>query len=159
MIKALQKDGIVYLGTLKYICISEHTGTSKQSVSNATLIENFGLRSDAHAGSQLRQVSLLDEADIETMRSKGLELNPGAFGENFVISGLNLSTMGIGTILRIGKAELEVTQIGKVCHDRCAIYYQTGDCIMPRAGVFARVLIGGDVEPGMNVSPKEIITE
>lgn len=125
----------------------------KRPVPSAALIENYGLESDAHAGSGHRQVSLLNETDIELMRAKGLQLKPGAFGENLIVRGLDLSTLGIETRLQIGKAELELTQIGKVCHNHCAIYYQTGDCIMPRAGIFARVTKGGDLSPGILVKP------
>ncbi len=138
-------------GTIQHVCLSQRKGTTKQAVERAVLRENHGLAGDAHAGDWHRQVSLLDEADIEYMRSQGLDLKPGDFGENLVISGLDLAELGIGTQLAIGAARIEITQIGKVCHHRCAIYYQAGDCIMPRAGLFCRVLAGGEVTPGMAI--------
>lgn len=138
-------------GRLLHVCISDCKGTTKNPVPHAVLQENHGLLGDAHAGPGHRQVSLLDEADVAGMRAKGLELAPGAFGENLVIAGLDLATLGIGSRLQVGQAELEITQIGKLCYDRCPIYHQTGDCIMPRAGVFARVLQGGKVAPGMSI--------
>ena len=133
---------------VKYVCTSKKKGTVKRAVDSATVIAGHGLDGDAHAGPWHRQVSLLDEADIDFMRAKGLELEPGAFGENLVTAGLDLESLGIGTRLAAGEVELEITQIGKVCHTRCAIYHRTGDCIMPRAGIFARVLRGGEVRPG-----------
>ena len=133
---------------VKYVCTSKKKGTVKRAVDSATVIAAHGLDGDAHAGPWHRQVSLLDEADIDFMRAKGLDLEPGAFGENLVTTALDLDSLGIGTRLAAGEVELEITQIGKVCHTRCAIYYRTGDCIMPRAGIFARVLRGGEVRPG-----------
>ena len=143
-------------GTVLNVCVSEKKGTPKASVPSATLRVDHGVEDDAHAGPGHRQVSLLAESDIEFMRAKGLELEPGAFGENLVVDGLDLNALGIGTCLRVGEAELEITQIGKVCHSRCAIYYSAGDCIMPRAGVFARVVKGGRIEAGL---PIEVISE
>jgi len=135
-------------GEVAFVCVSEKKGTPKRAVSQAQLIAGHGLAGDAHAGPWHRQVSLLQEDDIEFMRAKGLQLRPGAFGENLVVRGLSLEELGIGTVLAIGAAQLEITQIGKECHTRCAIYQKTGDCIMPRAGLFARVLEGGPVKPG-----------
>ncbi len=135
-------------GTILHVCLSERKGTVKKAVESATLRADFGLEGDAHGGDWHRQVSLLDEADIDYMRGKGLQLEAGAFGENLVVRGLDLDSLGIGTLLQAGSAELELTQIGKVCHHRCAIYYRAGDCIMPRAGLFCRVLRGGEVRPG-----------
>jgi molybdenum cofactor synthesis domain-containing protein len=109
------------------------------------------MEGDAHAGDWHRQLSLLAHVDIEFMRAKGLILKPGAFGENLVIDGLDTDELGVGSQLRVGPVLLELTQIGKVCHTRCAIYYTTGDCIMPRTGLFARVLEGGTLHPGMPV--------
>jgi len=142
-------------GTVLNVCVSEQKGIAKTSVASSLLREDHGLEGDAHAGPWHRQVSLLAEADIEFMRSKGLDLKPGAFGENLVVDGLNLNELGIGTRLRVGEAELEITQIGKVCHERCAIYYSAGDCIMPRAGIFARVVRGGSVASGMSIEVTE----
>ncbi|MFH1417891.1 MAG: molybdopterin-binding protein [Planctomycetota bacterium] len=143
-------------GTILQVCVSRRKGTVKEAVREAVLREDHGLEGDAHAGDWHRQVSLLSHVDIKTMRAKGLDLEPGAFGENFVIDGLNLDELGIGTRLRSGPVELEITQIGKVCHDRCAIYHRTGDCIMPRAGMFARVLRGGSVKCGSSI---EVLSE
>jgi len=136
---------------VKYVCTSAKKGTVKHTVEAAQIVSGHGLEGDAHAGSWHRQVSLLDEADIDTMRAKGLNLRPGAFGENLVTEGLDLDSLGIGSRIAAGDVELEITQIGKVCHTRCAIYYRTGDCIMPRAGLFARALSDGEVRPGTPV--------
>ena len=143
-------------GTILHACISKSKGTAKDAVPRAILREDHGLEGDAHAGPWHRQVSLLSATDIEGMRAKGLDLEPGAFGENLVVGGLDLDAIGIGTLLRAGEAELEVTQIGKVCHSPCRIYHRVGDCIMPRAGLFARVLKGGEVAPGASI---EVISE
>jgi len=138
-------------GILQHICISETKGTVKAPVVSAVLIENYGLENDSHAGDWHRQISLLDETDINFMRDKGLHLDPGAFGENLIVEGLDLSLYGIGTKLGIGETELEITQIGKVCHTRCTIYFETGDCIMPRSGLFAKVIKGGILNQGLEV--------
>ncbi len=134
--------------TVVSVCFSERKGVPKAEVARAELRAGHGIVGDAHAGPWHRQVSVLAEADIESMRSRGLDLRPGAFGENFVTRGLDLESLGIGTVLALGDAEIAVTQIGKVCHSRCAIYYATGDCIMPRLGVFAEVRAPGSVAPG-----------
>jgi molybdenum cofactor synthesis domain-containing protein len=148
------------VGVLKYICRSEKKGTVKSVIPVGELREDYGLVGDAHAGAGHRQISLLDEADIDGMRVQGLKLQPGAFGENLVVEGLNLGGLGIGSQLRVGEALLELTQIGKVCHTRCAIYHETGDCIMPRTGLFATVLAGGEVQPGMAIETvKEVPRE
>jgi len=143
-------------GVVLHVCVGERRGIRKRAVQSGLLQRDHGLQGDAHAGNWHRQVSLLAEADIDQMRARGLTLEPGAFGENLVVQGLALEALGAGTRLRLGDAELEITQIGKVCHSRCAIYEQTGDCVMPRAGVFARVLAGGAVAPGTTI---EIIAE
>lgn len=151
------------LGQIEAICISDQKGTHKTEINSGVLLENLGLEGDAHAGLWHRQVSLLDAADIDSMRKVLPDLQPGAFGENLVITNLNLAGLGLGSSLRIGQtAELTVTQRGKSCHSRCAIYYQTGDCIMPRRGLFARVLKGGTISVGdivevvQTVSPEKI---
>ena len=138
-------------GTLLNICISAKKGIAKHEVPFAELRVEHGIEGDAHAGDWHRQVSLLAHADIDFMRAKGLTLEPGAFGENLVLDGVNLGALGAGSQLKIGPVLLEIAQIGKVCHTRCAIYYSAGDCIMPRAGVFARVLEGGTLLPRMPV--------
>ena len=132
-------------GTIQAICVSEKKGERKTPVDATTLVTNHGIQGDAHAGVWHRQVSLLAASDVDTMRAKGLpDLKAGDFAENVVLSGIDLSALGLGSRLRLGaEVEISLTQIGKVCHTRCAIYHQTGDCIMPRRGVFARVLSGG----------------
>ena len=138
-------------GKLLHVCISAKKGIAKHDVPSARITVEHGMEGDAHAGGWHRQVSLLTHVDIEAMRAKGLVLEPGAFGENLVIDGLLTDDLGVGSRLRIGPVLLELTQIGKVCHTRCAIYYSTGDCIMPRTGLFARVLEGGELVPGASV--------
>jgi molybdopterin adenylyltransferase len=138
-------------GKLLHVCISAKKGIAKHEVPSVSVLVEHGVEGDAHAGDWHRQISLLAHTDIEFMRAKGLNLKPGAFGENLVIDGLDCDELGVGTQLRIGPVLLELTQIGKVCHTRCAIYYTTGDCIMPRTGLFARVLKGGELHPGMLV--------
>jgi MOSC domain-containing protein YiiM len=135
-------------GTILNVCVSARKGTPKRAVERVFLRRDHGLDGDAHAGPWHRQVSLLDADDISDMKAKGLTLKPGAFGENVVISGLDTRHLGIGSRLRLGEAEVEITQIGKVCHSRCAIYYQAGDCIMPRHGLFASVTRDGAVHAG-----------
>ena len=134
-------------GKVIAVCISEKKGTLKTPVNQVELIENYGLKGDAHAGNWHRQVSLLSLEKIEEFRAKGANVAFGAFGENMVVSGFDLRNLPVGTRLRIGKTLLEVTQIGKECHSHCAIYNQTGSCIMPIHGIFAKVLQGGIVKP------------
>jgi len=107
---------------------------------------------DAHSGAWHRQLSLLALESIQKMRERGLEVNPGDFAENITTEGLSLHTLPVGTRLRLGRVEVEVTQIGKECHSGCAIRQQTGDCVMPREGIFVRVLNPGVVKPGDPVS-------
>lgn len=130
------------------VCTSESKGTRKASVGAADLKANWGIEGDAHAGAWHRQVSLLAMESIEKMRAKGLDVGPGDFAENITTQGIVLYDLPIGTRLRVGRALVEVTQIGKVCHDRCAIYRLAGDCVMPREGIFVRVLEGGAVGEG-----------
>lgn len=130
------------------ICTSEEKGTAKNMVQEANVIEDFGIEGDAHAGKWHRQVSLLALEKIEEFRNKGATVEFGAFGENLVISGIELNKLPIGQRLRVGEVELEVTQIGKKCHDKCAIFYQVGQCIMPTNGIFTKVLKGGKVKVG-----------
>ena len=130
------------------ISISERKGTPKRNIPEALLVEEWGIEGDAHAGAWHRQVSLLAEESIETMRAKGAPVRPGVFAENITTTGLKLAALPVGTRLCIGSAELEVTQIGKECHSRCAIFASVGDCVMPREGIFARVLRGGRIQVG-----------
>jgi len=133
------------------VCISENKGERKTPVAAAELRENHGFVGDAHAGEWHRQVSLLAQESIDKMRAMGLDVTAGDFAENITTSGIELVTLPIGTLLKVGGTLLEVTQIGKECHTRCAIYYQAGDCVMPKEGIFARVLNGGMVKPGDGV--------
>ena len=130
------------------ICISKHKGTLKNEVSEANFIEEFGIEGDAHAGKWHRQVSLLAFEKIDDFRNKGGNVDFGAFGENLVVDGIELHKLPVGQQLQVGEVLLEVTQIGKECHDKCAIYYQVGACIMPKNGLFTRVLKGGKVKVG-----------
>ncbi len=136
-------------GKVIAVNISPGKGTRKTNIGKSCLVEGFGLRDDAHGGDWHRQVSLLAMESITKMIQLGLKVGPGDFAENITTTGLNLLKLPIGTRLRIGETSLlEVTQIGKVCHTRCAIYYQAGDCVMPKEGIFARVLKGGDIRVG-----------
>ena len=135
-------------GTLKAICVSERRGTLKEEVPCAVLRENFGIEGDAHAGQWHRQVSLLSFEKIEEFRSRGADVGFGAFGENLIISGIDLRALPVDTELKIGETLLRVSQIGKACHSHCEIYKKTGDCIMPREGIFAEVEAGGIIRPG-----------
>ena len=130
------------------ISISKHKGTLKNEVSEANFIEEFGIEGDAHAGKWHRQVSLLAFEKIDDFRNKGGNVDFGAFGENLVVDGIELHKLPVGQQLQVGEVLLEVTQIGKECHDKCAIYYQVGECIMPKNGIFTRVLKGGKVKVG-----------
>lgn len=131
------------------VCISKAKGERKTDVGHAELKEGFGLVGDAHGGDWHRQVSLLAIESIDKMRALGLDVGPGDFAENLTTQGVNLYSLPVGTRLRVGDSVLlEMTQIGKECHDRCAIYHQAGDCVMPREGVFATVIHGGTVKTG-----------
>ncbi len=132
------------------VCKSDKKGTKKKDVREGLLKENFGLVGDAHADCCThRQVSLLAVESIDKMRALGLELNPGDFAENLTTEGIDLVSLPVGTRMSIGKQViLEVTQIGKECHTKCAIYQQVGKCIMPEEGVFAKVIRGGTVRVG-----------
>jgi len=125
--------------------IAAAKGMPKHEVPEIVLRENFGIVGDAHAGDWHRQVSLLAGEAVDVMKAKGLDLAAGAFGENIVTRGVDWSRARVGDRVTIGEVELEITQIGKECHSRCAIYYAAGDCIMPTQGVFARVLKGGTI--------------
>jgi MOSC domain-containing protein YiiM len=127
--------------------VSRLPGEQKKPVPGrrVTLKENHGIVGDAHARDWHRQVSLLADEDVDTMRGKGVQIGYGDFAENVTTRGVDLSALPVGTRIRLGEAELEVTQIGKECHAHCAIYRAVGDCVMPRRGIFARVLKGGEV--------------
>ncbi len=136
------------------ICTSERKGTAKHPVPEATLVAQHGVEGDAHAGAWHRQVSLLNADKIEEFRTKGVNVAYGAFGEN-IVAALDFRAMPVGTLIRAGDAVLEITQIGKACHTACEIRKLTGDCIMPREGVFARVLQGGVIRVGDGIETIE----
>jgi molybdopterin adenylyltransferase len=141
--KAVQK------GKVLAVNISEKKGTKKNNIQSCSLLKDFGLKGDAHAGHWHRQVSLLANESIEKMRAKGLRVGYGDFAENITTEGIDLVHLPIGTDIRIGDSVLlHVTQIGKECHQRCAIYYQAGDCVMPKEGIFAEVINDGEVKVG-----------
>lgn len=133
------------MGVLKGICVSKKRGTKKVEVAEAMLVENYGIEGDAHAGNWHRQVSLLSLEKIEAFRKKGAQVSFGDFGENLIIDGFDFRSLPVGTIFTIGDAVLKMTQIGKECHTHCQIYQTMGECIMPREGVFAVVLKGGQI--------------
>lgn len=142
-------------GRIAAVCISKEKGVTKDNVGEAVLIEDHGLEGDAHSGRWHRQVSLLSVDSINKMREKGADVGFGDFAENLTVEGIELFTLPVGVRLRIGSGViLEVTQIGKKCHQGCAIMQQVGDCIMPREGIFARVIKGGLVKTG---DPIEVI--
>lgn len=134
--------------TVVAVCISKEKGQRKTPVDAVELKENHGIVGDAHAGDWHRQVSLLATESIAKMRALGLDVDSGDFAENITTRGLDLVALPIGTRLAVGDAIIEVTQIGKECHNRCAIFYQAGDCVMPKEGIFARVIKGGTVSAG-----------
>jgi len=137
------------------VCTSAKKGERKKNVGESRLIKNQGLEGDAHAGFAHRQVSLLAEESIAKMTTKGLDVGPGDFAENLTTTGIDLVSLPIGTRLHAGsETVLRVTQIGKECHDRCAIYYQAGDCVMPREGIFTEVLLGGKIKVGDKLETK-----
>ena len=133
-------------GKVKAICLSEKKGTAKIPVEKIEVIENHGFKNDAHAGSWHRQVSLLSYETREEFKKMGSTVEDGAFGENLLISGIDFNEIEIGTRLKIGDVILEITQLGKSCHNHCAIYHQVGKCIMPTNGLFSRVLKGGTIQ-------------
>ena len=136
------------MGKLLAICVSPKKGTEKREVKEAILLPQFGIEGDAHAGKWHRQVSLLSLEKIEDFRKKGAEVAFGAFGENLVVEGFDLSKCPVGSEIHVGETVLELTQLGKECHSHCAIFHRMGDCIMPREGVFSRVIKGGTIREG-----------
>lgn len=152
------------VGKIVAISVSKKKGIPKTNVSSAQLIEDFGIEGDIHAGKWHRQISLLAMESIEKMKIGSLKnLRPGAFAENLTTEFINLPAIAVGTKIKIGsEAELEITQIGKECHDKCAIFFKVGDCVMPKEGVFAKVIKGGTIVPGdsivVHAFPSEQIT-
>lgn len=143
-------------GKILAVNIADRKGRKKTNVGTGLLVKDFGIQDDAHAGAEIRQVSLLAQESIAKMRAKGLDVTFGDFAENLTTEGIDLPSLPIGTRLRLGAQVLvEVTQIGKVCHDRCHIFYTVGDCVMPREGIFVKVLRGGKVGAGDEI---EVVT-
>lgn len=146
------------MGRIVAICTSPERGTAKYPRDQAVLVKDWGIEGDAHGGNWHRQVSLLSYETVEAFRRESglanaakVEILPGVFGENLLISGFDFPTYPVGTKFRIGECLLEITQIGKECHSHCEIYRQVGHCIMPTKGVFARVLAGGEICVGQTV--------
>ncbi len=137
------------------VCTSEIKGVLKKPVEEVHLLPNHGIEGDAHAGNWHRQVSLLAQESVDVMQKSGIkiQLKPGDFAENILTEGIELKTLPVGTKLKVGSALCEVTQIGKECHKDCAIRQQVGDCVMPREGIFVKVLEEGYVHPGDEVCP------
>jgi MOSC domain-containing protein YiiM len=136
-------------GKIVAVCRSKNKGTPKKDVQSGYFEVNLGMQDDAHAGDWHRQVSLLSIEQIATMSDKGLEVGPGSFAENLTTEGFDLASIRVGDRIQVGnEAIFEITQIGKECHTRCAIYHKIGDCIMPEQGVFAIVINSGHVKNG-----------
>ena len=136
------------MGKVLAVCISEKKGTEKINIGSAKFIEDWGIENDSHAGKWHRQVSLLSHEKIEAFRARGAEVVDGAFGENLIVEGIDFRALPVGTKFRCNDVVLELTQIGKECHSGCAIFQKMGECIMPREGVFSRVLHGGVISVG-----------
>ena len=133
-------------GKIHAISISKRKGIPKSNIESANLIYEHGLENDVHAGKWHRQVSLLAVESIDKMRIKLPNLRAGAFAENITTEGIDLSKLAVSDKIRVGNnAELEITQLGKVCHDKCAIFFRVGDCVMPTEGIFARVIRSGNI--------------
>lgn len=144
------------MGKIIGICTSDIRGIQKTEVPEATLIEGWGIETDAHAGKWHRQVSLLSYEKIQEFRAKGAQIDLGAFGENLIVEGFDFRTLPVGTRFLVGDVVLEMTQIGKECHSHCEIYHKMGDCIMPREGVFAEVIQGGTIRKGDEMRMQEL---
>ncbi|MBA4397090.1 MAG: MOSC domain-containing protein [Syntrophus sp. (in: bacteria)] len=142
---------VTFKGKILSVNIADRKGRKKTNIGCGLLIEDLGLETDAHSGSE-RQVSLLARESIEKIRAKGLDVQYGDFAENLTTEGIDLPSLPLGAKLKIGAdILLEVTQIGKVCHDRCHIFKTVGDCVMPREGIFASVIAGGEVKIGDSI--------
>jgi MOSC domain-containing protein YiiM len=136
-------------GRIVAVSVSFKKGVKKTNIRSGEFIENYGMKNDAHAGDWHRQVSLLAKESISRIREKGIDVKPGDFAENVTTEGIRLWDFPVGTRMKLGaEALVEVTQIGKKCHNRCAIFHQVGDCIMPKEGIFARVIKRGEVKQG-----------
>ena len=143
------------MGNIIAVCISEQKGTQKKNVGSAKFVEDWGIENDAHAGHWHRQVSLLSHDRVEEFGARGAQVEDGAFGENLVVAGFDFKTMPIGTRFKCNDVVLELTQVGKQCHAHCEIYKVMGDCIMPREGVFTKVLHGGTISVGDTLTVME----
>jgi MOSC domain-containing protein YiiM len=146
------------IGKILAVNISPKKGEKKNNIECGLFLENLGLENDAHAQADIiRQVSLLAKESVEKIRAKGLDVQYGDFAENLTTEGIDLPSLPIGTRLKVGgKVLLEVSQIGKVCHNRCNIFYTVGDCVMPREGIFAKVITGGEIKVNDEISIDEI---
>ena len=138
-------------GKIIAVCTSPEKGMIKHDVREGLLLEELGIEGDAHAGFMHRQVSLIAVEDIRTMMEKLPDLVPGSFAENLTTEGFDLSALKIGDRLKVGETILEVSQIGKECHTKCEVFRKTGDCIIPKKGIFTRVIKGGKVKTGDTV--------
>lgn len=140
------------MASVTAVCVSKEKGERKVPVPRVELVVGHGIEGDAHAGDWHRQVSLLASESIAKMRALGLDVSSGDFAENITTAGIELIALRVGDRLTIADTLLEITQIGKECHSRCAIYHQAGDCVMPKEGIFARVLRGGTIKPGDRIT-------
>ena len=146
------------MATVTAVCISEKKGTRKHAVPAIEVKRDHGIVGDAHAGNWHRQISLLADESVDTMRGKGVELRPGDFAENILTRGQELKSLPVGTVLRVDETRLQVTQIGKECHNDCEIRRLVGTCVMPTQGIFAIVLDEGTIRPGDTISVEESAT-
>lgn len=136
------------------VCVSEKKGTQKKPVDSIKIKKDWGIEGDAHAANWHRQISLLANESVDKVRHVLPDIQPGAFAENILTEGITLYTLPVGTLLKIGETEMEVTQIGKECHQGCAIRKLTGDCVMPREGIFCKVITEGEIKPGDSIEVK-----
>ena len=138
-------------GKVLCVCLSDEKGVQKTPVDRLEVIADFGIKGDAHAGNWPRQVSLLAEESADKLRQLGAEIHPGDFGENILTQGVELSSLPVGAMLKVGEVSLQVTQIGKECHEHCAIFEAVGTCVMPTEGIFCRVVEGGTISGGDSI--------
>ena len=147
-----QETSFINMGCIVAICTSKEKGLQKEPVFSASFEVNHGIIGDAHAGTWHRQISFLAKEDIDEFNKQGANVSYGAFGENIIIKGINLKNIHVGDLLKAGEVTFEITQLGKSCHDHCAIFYKMGKCIMPSLGVFAKVLTKGELKAGMEIN-------
>ena len=138
-------------GKVLCVCLSDEKGVQKTPVDRLEVIADFGIKGDAHAGNWPRQVSLLAEESADKLRQLGADIHPGDFGENILTQGVELSSLPVGAMLKVGEVSLQVTQIGKECHAHCAIFDAVGTCVMPTEGIFCRVVEGGSISGGDSI--------